>query len=101
MPATDVAPCFRLKVDVVIVDGSIASLNVAEMSLVTGTATTGLVEVTRGGVVSEMEPVVKPHTKLTASAWPEASLAPVVIVAVCTALAARLLDGTKVAVVPV
>jgi len=85
----------------VIVEGSIASLNVAEMLLLTGTATTGLVEITRGGVVSASEPVVKPHTKLTASARPEESLAPVVIVAVCAELAARLLDGTKVAVVPV
>ena len=51
--------------------------------------------------MSASEPVVKPHTKLTASARPEESLAPVVIVAVCAELAARLLDGTKVAVVPV
>jgi len=36
----------------VIVKGSIASLNVAEMLLLSATATTGLVEITRGGVVS-------------------------------------------------
>jgi hypothetical protein len=83
-----------VNVDAVIVEGSIASLNVAEMLLATATAKTGLVESTRGGVVSRMGPVVKPHTKLAASAWPDESLAPVVMLAV------RLLDGAKVAVVP-
>jgi hypothetical protein len=100
MPDTGVAPCLSVNVDVVIVEGSIASLNVAEISLLRGTAKTGLVETTRGGVVSGIGPVVKRHTKLTAKAWPDASLAPVVIVAVCALLAARLPDGAKVAVVP-
>jgi hypothetical protein len=82
------------------VEGSIASLNVAEISLLRGTAKTGLVETTRGGVVSGIGPVVKRHTKLLSSALPERSLAPVEIVLVYSAFGARLVHGMKVAVVP-
>jgi len=104
VPDTGVVPCFRVKVDVVIVKGSIVSLNVTRIFVLIGTpvaAEAGDVNVTRGGVVSGSAPVVKLHTKLAASALPAGSLAPVVIVAVCAALAARLLEGAKVAVTPV
>jgi hypothetical protein len=89
-----------MNVEAAIVVGSIASLNVAEILLLTGTAKTGLVETTRGGVVSRMGLVVKPHTKFAANGLPDESLAPVLIVAVCALLAARVVDGAKVAVVP-
>src|ERR1035441_157462 len=56
---------------------------------------TGFVEITWGVV-----PVVKLHTKLLASAFPTGSLAPVVIVAVSSVLAARCAAGVNVAVVP-
>jgi hypothetical protein len=88
---------------VVIVEGSIASLNVARTFALIGTpvaAFAGAVNVTTGGVVSGVEPVVKPHTKLAASARPEESVAPVVIVAVCAVLGPRLLVGSKLAVRP-
>jgi hypothetical protein len=89
-----------MKVELVIVVGSIASPKVTEMSPLTGTAKTGLVEATVAGTVSAVRPVVKFHTKLAASARPDRSLAPVVIVAVCAALTVRWAEGTKVAVVP-
>jgi hypothetical protein len=44
--------------------------------------------------------VVKLQTEFSASGWPDESLAPVVIVAVCALLAARECEGAKVAVVP-
>src|SRR3990170_4300317 len=104
VPDTGVVPCFRVNVAVVIVKGSIASLNVARIFVLIGTpvaAEAGDVKLTRGGVVSAIEPVVKLHTKLAASVLPAESLASVVIVAVCAELEARLPDGAKVAVVPV
>jgi hypothetical protein len=60
--------------------GSMASLNMAEMGVLTGTPVArfaGTVERTAGGGA-----VVNVHTKLAASAAPAGSCAPVVIVAV-------------------
>ena len=104
MPETAVVPCFKVKVTVVIVKGSIASLKVAVTALLMVTpvaALAGTVELTVGAVVSGVAPVVKVHTLLTASALPAKSLDPVVIVAVYVVLAARLLAGVKTAVTPV
>jgi hypothetical protein len=81
-----------------IVAGFMASLNVAEMAVLTATAVaplTGIVEVTVGGAA-----VVKVHTKLAASAAPVGSFAPVVIVAVYKMPVARRADGVNVAVLP-
>ena len=92
-----------VKVLVVMVSGSMALLNVAFSLLLTATKVaplTGLVEVTVGGVVSGVAPVVKVHAKLLASALPARSLAPVVMVAVNKVLPASGLVGVKVAVVP-
>jgi hypothetical protein len=75
-----------------------ASLNVAETRVFTGTAVAllaGTVEITVGGAA-----VVNVHTKLAASGAPAGSFAPVVIVAVNTVLLARITAGVNVAVVP-
>jgi hypothetical protein len=85
------------------VEGSIASLKVAVGFVLRATRVAefaGTVELTVGGVVSGAAPVVKLQTKLLTIALPARSLAPVVIVAVKRVLAARLLVGVKVAVVP-
>jgi hypothetical protein len=69
-----------VKVAALIVAAFIASLNVAETTVLTGTAVAplaGTVEMTVGGA-----PVVSVHRKLAASEAPAASFAPVVIVAV-------------------
>jgi hypothetical protein len=58
-------------------------------------ALTGIVELTVGAVVSKASPVVKFHTKSSASALPAKSLAPMVIVAVYGVLVVRLLAGTN------
>ena len=74
-----------VKSAVVMVSGSIDSLNVAATVLLSATLvwrSAGLVEVTVGAVVSAVAPVVKVQTKLLASGLPARSLAPVVIVAV-------------------
>src|SRR6266513_6029581 len=92
-----------LKLAVLIVNGSIGSLNVALMVWLIATAVaplTGTVKLTVGGVVSGIAPVVKPQPKSAASALPARSLAPVVIVAVNVARGARTLAGVKVAVTP-
>jgi hypothetical protein len=78
-----------------------ASLNVAEMVVVTTTPVApfaGTVETTVGGAA--VAAVVNVHTKLAASGTPAGSFAPVVIVAVNTVLLARIAAGVKVAVVP-
>ena len=78
-----------------IVAGFIALLNVVETRVLTGTAVApfaGIVEITVGA------PVVKLHTKLAASALPNVSFAPVVIVAVKAVPGARLAPGWKVAI---
>jgi len=75
----------KVKVVLVIVAGSIASLKVAVMFVLTGTpvlVSTGTVESTVGGVVSVVVPVVKVHVKAPANALPARSLNPVVSVAV-------------------
>lgn len=80
-PATGVAPGpVTRKVVPVIVAGFMASVNVAEMGVLTGTAVArfaGTVETSAGGGA-----VVNVHTKLAANATPAGSCAPVVIVAV-------------------
>ena len=84
-PETGVVPCFKVKVAVVIVNGSIASLKVAAIPWLIGTpvaAFAGSVELTVGAVMSGVAPVAKLHTKSLANALPARSLAPVVIVAV-------------------
>src|SRR6185369_4775570 len=93
-----------LKLAVLIVRGSIASLKVALMVWLTGTAvapSSGTVELTAGGVVSGVAPVVKLQPKLVESALPARSMAPVVTVAVYVVRDARSLAGVKVAVTPV
>jgi hypothetical protein len=99
VPATGVAPGpVKVNVAAVIVAGSMASLNVAEIAVLTATAVAplaGIVETTVGGTS-----VVKVHTKLAASAAPVGSFAPAVIVAVYKVPVARSADGVSVAVFP-
>lgn len=62
VPGMAVEPCFKVKVDVVIVDASISSLKVTVTIELTATSVAlfaGLVELTVGGVVSGTVPVVK------------------------------------------
>jgi hypothetical protein len=83
-----------VKVVPLIVAGFMASLNVAETRVLTGTAVAplvGTVEITDGA------PVLKLQTKLADSAMPNASFAPVVIVAVKVP-GARPPDGVKLAI---
>jgi hypothetical protein len=97
-PITGMAPGpVKVNVAALIVAGFMASLNVAETAVLTGTPVApivGTVETTVGA------PVVKLHEKLLASAFPTVSVAPVVIVAVYTVLAAKDAIGVNVAVVP-
>src|SRR5438876_7304310 len=75
----------NLKLAVLIVNGSIASLKVALMVWLIGTAAaalTGRVALTVGRVVSGAAPVIKLQPKSVASALPAKSLAPIVILAV-------------------
>jgi hypothetical protein len=99
-PVTGVAPGpVRVNVIAPIVAGFIASLNVAETRVFTGTtvaAFAGTVETTVGGGA-----VVKVHTKFVTSGAPVRSFAPVVIVAVYKVLLARTPVGANVAVTPV
>ena len=98
-PATGVAPGpVTVKVAALMVVAFMASLNVAEMVVLTATAVapfTGTVETTVGGGA-----VVKVHTKLAASGVPAGFFAPVEIVAVNKVLLARIAVGANVAVVP-
>src|SRR5437762_130210 len=92
-----------LKLAVVTVKGSIASLKVALMVWLIATAVAplaGTVALTVGRVVSGVTPVVKLQLKSAASAVPARSLAPVVTVAVYVVRGARLTAGLKVAVTP-
>src|SRR5437879_9483234 len=92
-----------LKLAVLIVKGSIASLKVALMVRLIAPAVAplaGTVELTVGGVVSGVAAVVKLQPKSVTSALPARSLAPVVIVAVYAVRGARALAGVKVAVTP-
>ena len=96
-PATGVAPGpVTVKVAALMVAAFMASLNVAEMVVLTATAVapfTGTVETTLGGGA-----VVKAHTKLAARALPWVLCAAGVTVAVYWVLAARAAVGAKVAV---
>jgi hypothetical protein len=98
-PPTGVAPGpAKVNVIEVIVAGFKASLNVAEIAVLTATALApliGIVEITVGGAA-----VVKVHTKLADSAAPVGSFAPVVIVAVYKVPVARSAEGVSVAVLP-
>ena len=96
-----------VKVPVVIVAGSIALLKVALIARLIGTVKAplaGLVELTVPIVVSALVPVVNVHgfgaSPPMVSVLPAKSLAPPVIVTVYAVLAARLIPGVKVAVVP-
>src|SRR5450759_1774302 len=80
VPATDVAPCFKVKVVAVRVDGSIGTLKVAVTILLRTTPvarSAGSVKVTVGAAS-----VVNVNTISAASALPAKSVTPVVIVAV-------------------
>jgi hypothetical protein len=80
------------------VAGFMATLNVAEMGVLTATAVArfaGIVETTVGGGA-----VVNVHTTLAASGAPVGSCAPVVMVAVNKVLLARTTVGVNVAVMP-
>src|ERR1022692_3090871 len=64
-PGTVTPPCFKVKVDVLIVAGSIGSLKVAESLLLMGTPldpTEGVTEITTGMSVFTTAPVVKLQT---------------------------------------
>ena len=87
-----------MNVAALMVAGFMASLNVAEMVVLTATAVApfiGTAETTLGGGA-----VVKVHTTLAASGVPAGFFAPVVIVAVNNVLLARIAVGVNVAVVP-
>jgi hypothetical protein len=83
-----------------IVAGFIVWLNVAVITAVLGQTRVepsgGVTKVTVGG--GHGAGVVNVHTKLAASALPNVSCAPVVIVAVNVVLGARLAEGVKVAI---
>src|SRR5439155_1264978 len=92
-----------VKLAVLIVKGSIASLKVALMVWLIATAvapSAGTVERTVGRVVSAVALVVKLQAKLRTSALPARSSAPVVTVAVYVVRGARLPAGVKVPVTP-
>jgi len=99
VPATGVTPGpATLKVAALIVAAFMASLNVAEIAVLTAAAVApfaGMVEMTVGGAA-----VVKVHTKFAASGAPVGSFAPVVIVAVYKELFRRAAAGVNVAMVP-
>jgi hypothetical protein len=103
VPATGVAPWATVKVVLVMVAGSIGSLNVAKtLALVAApvAALSGSVLVTVGAVWSAVAPVVKLQVWSAASAEPEAALAPVVMVPVYAVFAARLVAGVNVELMP-
>src|SRR5437867_434090 len=106
VPTTGVVPCFKVKVTVVVVKGSIASLKVAATFWLMGTpvaALAGTVKLTVGAVVSGPPPVVKLQIKSLAEpviGTPARFLAPGLILPVYTVLGARLPNGVKVAVTP-
>src|ERR1041385_7747022 len=85
------------------VKGSIASLKVALMVWLIGTAvaaSAGTVALTVGAVVSRVAPEVKLQLKSAAGALPARSLAPVVISAVYVVRGASALAGVNVSVTP-
>jgi hypothetical protein len=87
-----------VKVAELIVEAFMALLKVAVTVVLIATPEApfaGTVDTTEGATS-----VVKVHTKLAASALPDGSFAPVVIVAVYNVLATSRAVGVKVAVVP-
>ena len=102
VPVTAVVPGpVKVKVVPLIVAGSIAVLNVAEIFWLVGTFVaplTGIVEMIVGALVFAVVPVVKVHTKFAASVLPPALIAPVVTVAVNLVLGTRFTVGMKIAV---
>ncbi|MEN6546723.1 MAG: hypothetical protein ABFE07_11865 [Armatimonadia bacterium] len=100
-PNTGVVPCFKVKVDVVIDVEAIASLNVAEISLLPATflaPLAGTVEPTVGTVVSRLELVLKDHMKSHGSVLPDTSLTVALIVTQNFVSTGRGLEGVKLAV---
>jgi hypothetical protein len=102
VPATGVAPGpVSVKLAPLMVVAFMASLNIAETRVLTGTGVAplaGTVEITVGGTT--VAAVVKVQTKLAARPTPAGSFAAVVIVAVNKELLARTAAGVNVAVVP-
>ena len=95
-------PCNRM-VLLVMVNGSMSSLKVTITLALVATLlapAAGTLLVTVGGVTSGVAPVVNVHTALLAKVLFAKSLAPVVIVAVNTVLAGKVMGviGVKVAV---
>src|SRR5580765_5404997 len=101
LPGTSVVPCLRVKVVVLMVEGSIASLKVPAIWLPMATPVArlaGTAALTVGAVVSDMTPVVKLQTKSAVIGLPARSLAPAVRVAEYTVLGPSSAAGVKVAV---
>ena len=89
-----------VKVAVVMVSGSMASLKVALIVLLIQTPTAavaGLVESTAGAIASLATPVVKFQLKALASGFPASSVTPVPSVATQVVLTGNAVAGTKVA----
>ena len=85
MPTTGVVPCMRVKVVVLIVEASIASLKEAVIVSLSGTlvsALAGPVAPRTGAIVSGARPVVKLQLMSEVSVLPARSLTPVLIAAV-------------------
>jgi hypothetical protein len=100
-PLTGVVPGpVKVKVVPSMVEGFIASLNVAVAMALGHVPLAGVIETTAGAPTPKhvVTPVVKLHTALFESALPNTSLARVEIVAVYRVLVARLSDGEKMAV---
>lgn len=98
-----VVPCIRVNAGSVIVNGSMASLNVAKTRELTGTAVrsmAGMVEVTTGALVSDRVPVEKAHERSAARARPVSDTARVVTVAVKSPVGASAAVGEKMACFP-
>src|ERR1044071_101396 len=104
VPVTGVTPGpVRVKVDVVIVVWSMASLKVTARVWLRGTSVAelkGTVETTVGAEVSAAPLGVNLQTKLVVNPFPARSRARVVIVAVYIVFDASALAGIKIAVVP-
>jgi hypothetical protein len=84
---------------VLIVEASIGTLNVADRTTPSATAT-ALLGGTVGGTTAGGGAVVNVHTKFAARGAPVVSCAPVVIVAVNKVPLARMTVGVNVAVLP-
>lgn len=102
VPATVVTPACNVNVELVMVAGFIALLNVAVITAVLGQIGVamfgGVTSVTVGGVIAHDADVVKVHTFSAARGVPDVFATAVVSVAVKVVLGARLTVGVKVAV---